>query len=61
MRRIRRGREFAFACGALIAPAAPAPVWRNKRTECACNWLSESIKKLAEVTIFSPGSLLSER
>src|SRR5579859_7222354 len=44
-----------FACGAFIAPAEPAPGGGGtKEPRAACNWLSESIRKFADVTISSP-------
>src|SRR5439155_737476 len=40
-----------FVCGAFIAPADPAPGGGGtKDPRAACSWLSESIKKFAEVT-----------
>src|SRR5947199_1783363 len=44
-----------FVCGAFIAPADPAPGGGGtKDPRAACSWLSESIKKFAEVTTSSP-------
>ena len=54
---MRARSEFTFACaaGAFIALAAPAPGGGGaNEPRAACSWLSESIRKFAEVTICSP-------
>jgi len=53
-----RWASSAFACGAFIVLPAPAPGRRGTNVPSAAwSWLSESIRKLADVTIFSPVSL----